>query len=132
MSPELFWLTLTVAMTGLFWVPYTLNRVMLNGVASAMDNPPAEGFRHAPWAARQIYAHKNAVENLAVFAPLVLITQALGISTGVTATACVMYFWARLAHYIIYTLGIPMLRTLSFTAGFIAQVMLVLAIFKLA
>jgi uncharacterized MAPEG superfamily protein len=131
MSPELLWLTLTVAMTGLFWIPYVLNRIVLSGVTAAMDNPPAEGFRAAPWAARQMCAHKNAVENLVVFAPLVLITQALGISTGVTATACVMYFWARLAHYIIYTLGIPVLRTLSFAAGFIAQAMLVLAIFRL-
>ena len=31
----------------------------------------------------------------------------------------------------IYTLGIPVLRTLSFAAGFVAQVLLVLAIFKL-
>jgi hypothetical protein len=29
------------------------------------------------------------------------------------------------------TLGIPVLRTLAFTAGFVAQVLLVLAIFKL-
>jgi uncharacterized MAPEG superfamily protein len=131
MSRELFWLTLTVAMTGLFWIPYVLDRIMVGGLMEAMDNPPAEGSPQSPWAARQMNAHTNAVENLVVFAPLVLITQALGISTGVTATACILYFWARLAHYIIYTLGIPVLRTLSFTAGFIAQAMLVLAIFKL-
>jgi uncharacterized MAPEG superfamily protein len=131
MSRELFWLTLTVAMTGLFWIPYILDRIMVGGLMEAMDNPPAEGSPQSPWAARQMSAHTNAVENLVVFAPLVLTTQALGISTGVTATACILYFWARLAHYIIYTLGIPVLRTLSFAAGFIAQAMLVLAIFKL-
>jgi uncharacterized MAPEG superfamily protein len=41
-----------------------------------------------------------------------------------------VYFWARLAHVIIYTLGIPVLRTLSFTVGFLAQAVLALAIFK--
>ena len=51
----------------------------------------------------------------------------------VTATvfAAALYFWSRLAHVVVYTLGIPVLRTLSFTAGFVAEVLLVLAIFKL-
>jgi hypothetical protein len=31
MSTELFWLTLTVAMTGLFWVPYILDRITVRG-----------------------------------------------------------------------------------------------------
>jgi len=66
-----------------------------------------------------------------VFAPLVLTTRALGIATATTAFACALYFWARLAHVVIYTLGIPVLRTLSFAVGFVAQALLVLAIFKL-
>ena len=32
---------------------------------------------------------------------------------------------------VVYTLGIPVLRTLAFVGGFVAQVILVLAIFKL-
>jgi hypothetical protein len=32
MSTELFWLMLTVAMTGLFWVPYILDRIMVRGL----------------------------------------------------------------------------------------------------
>jgi len=76
-------------------------------------------------------AHINAVENLVVLAPLVLTTRALGIATATTAFACALYFWARLAHVVIYTLGIPVLRTLSFAVGFVAQALLVLAIFKL-
>jgi uncharacterized MAPEG superfamily protein len=76
-------------------------------------------------------AHTNAVENLVIFAPLVLMTRALGIATAVTAFACALYFWSRLVHVVVYTLGIPVLRTLSFAGGFAAQVLLVLAIFKL-
>lgn len=64
-------------------------------------------------------------------APLVLVTRALGIATAVTAFACALYFWSRLAHVVVFTLGIPVLRTLSFAGGFVAQVLLVLAIFKL-
>jgi uncharacterized MAPEG superfamily protein len=60
-----------------------------------------------------------------------LTARALGIATAVTAFACALYFWARLAHVVVYTLGIPVLRTLSFAAGFVAQALLALAIFKL-
>jgi len=76
-------------------------------------------------------AHVNAVENLIIFAPLVLTARALSITTAVTVFACALYFWARLTHVVVYTLGIPVLRTLAFAAGFVAQVLLVLAIFKL-
>jgi len=58
------------------------------------------------------------------------ITRTL-IATAATAFACALYFWSRLVHGVVYTLGIPVLRTLSFAAGFVAQVLLVLAIFKL-
>ena len=49
--------------------------------------------------------------------------------TPTTAFACALYFWSRLAHAVVYTLGIPVLRTLPFAGGFVAQAMLVLAIF---
>lgn len=131
MSKELFWLTLTAAMTGLFWLPYVLDRIMVRGLMGAMANPSPSAPPQSRWAERQMRAHANAVENLIVFAPLVLTANALGISTGATATACAVYFWARLAHYLVFTLGIPVARTLAFAAGFAAQAVLVLAIFKL-
>ncbi|MGB3744247.1 MAG: MAPEG family protein [Xanthobacteraceae bacterium] len=131
MSNELFWLVLTVAMTGLMWLPYILDRIMVRGLIGAMANPSPSDKAQSPWARRLMAAHTNAVENLIVFAPLVLTTRALGIATAVTAFACALYFWSRLAHVVVYTLGIPVLRTLSFTGGFVAQALLVLAIFKL-
>ncbi len=131
MSKELFWLVLTVAMTGLFWVPYILDRTAVRGLMGAMANPSPTDKPQSAWAQRMMAAHTNAVENLVVFAPLVLATQDLNIATPATGFACVLYFWSRLAHYIVYTLGIPVLRTLAFAAGFVAQAILVLAIFKL-
>jgi uncharacterized MAPEG superfamily protein len=44
--------------------------------------------------------------------------------------ACAVYFWARVAHVIVYTLGLPVFRTLAFAVGFCAQAVLALAIFK--
>ena len=128
MPKEFFWLTLTVAMTGVFWVPYILDRILVRGLMGAMATPSRGDKLQSEWADRQMLAHTNAVENLVIFAPLVLVAHALSISTGATVFACALYFWARLAHYFIYTFGIPVLRTLSFAAGWVAQVILVLAI----
>ncbi len=130
MTPELFWLTLTVILTGVLWVPYILNRTQVRGLSGAMANPTRNDKPHAPWAQRLMFAHDNAVENLVIFVPLVLILNDLDYSTKWTVYACAVYFWARLAHAIVYTLGIPVVRTLAFTAGFLAQAVLALAIFK--
>ncbi len=131
MTTELFWLTLTAAMTGLLWVPYILDRLAVRGLMGAMANPSPNAKPQSAWAMRLYFAHTNAVENLVVFATLVLVAQLLDVSSRATAIACAVYFWARLAHAIVYTLGIPVLRTLAFAVGFAAQVVLVLAIFNL-
>ncbi|MBI2715755.1 MAG: MAPEG family protein [Rhizobiales bacterium] len=129
MSRELMWLTLTVILTGLMWVPYILDRAMARGLMGAMANPSRNDKPQSAWAQRLYFAHTNAVENLVIFTPLVLILDSIGHSTESTVIACAVYFWARLAHAVIYTLGIAVLRTLAFTVGFLAQVALVLAVF---
>jgi uncharacterized MAPEG superfamily protein len=131
MSKEVFWLTLTVAMTGLIWLPYTLDRMMVRGIMGTLANPSPSDVQQSAWAQRMMASHKNAVENLIIFAPLVLIADTLDISTGATVFACALYFWSRLAHVVVYTLGMPVARTLAFAGGFVAEVILVLAIFNL-
>jgi uncharacterized MAPEG superfamily protein len=131
MSRELFWLTATVILTGLLWIPYILDRAMVRGLIAAMGNPSPQDKPQSPWAMRLYFAHTNAVENLVIFAPLVMILDSLNISTRTTVLACAVYFWARLAHAIVYAIGVPVLRTLAFTVGFIAQAVLVLAIFRI-
>jgi uncharacterized MAPEG superfamily protein len=95
-----------------------------------MANPSRGDKPHAEWANRLMFAHDNAVENLIIFAPLVLILDAMNYSSQATALACAVYFWARVAHLIVYTMGVPVLRTLAFSVGFIAQAVLALAIFR--
>jgi uncharacterized MAPEG superfamily protein len=131
MSKEFFWLVLTIILTGLMWIPYILDRSAVRGLAVAMGNPSPSDKPQSPWAQRMMAAHDNAVENLVLFAPLVLIANALHVSNGVTVVACAVYFWARLAHFIVYALGIPVLRTLCWTVGWLALAALVLAIFRL-
>ena len=129
MSRELMWLTFTVILTGVLWIPYVLDRVMVRGLWGALANPSRDDKPQTPWAQRFYFAHTNAVDNLVVFAPLVLILDNIGYSSRGTVIACAVYFWARLAHAIVYALGVPVLRTLAFCVGFIAQAALVLAIF---
>jgi uncharacterized MAPEG superfamily protein len=127
----LFWLTATVILTGLLWIPYIIDRAKVRGLWAAMDNPSPTDKPPSPWARRLFFAHDNAVENLIIFAPLVLILDSLNITSATTVAACAVYFWARLAQAIIYTIGTPVLRTLAFCGGFIAQAVLVLAIFRI-
>src|SRR3954462_9480468 len=131
MTRELFWLTCTVILTGILWVPYILNRVQVRGLAGSMANPSRNDKPMAEWANRLMFAHDNAVENLIIFAPLVLILNAADVSTPTTVLACAVYFWSRVAHLIVYTLGLPIFRTLAFFIGFIAQAVLVVAILRI-
>jgi uncharacterized MAPEG superfamily protein len=125
MKPELFWLALTATMTALFWIPYVLNRAMMAGLPGALQTPKmAAPSVESEWAQRARRAHANAVENLVVFAALVLTAQLAGVSNSATALAAAVYFWARLGHYVVLTLGIPYLRTLVWTASWIAEMVI--------
>ena len=63
-----------------------------------------------------------------IFAPAVLIAHELNISTPATRAAAAAYFAARLLHFIVYTAGIPLMRTLMFTVGWIAQLCILASI----
>src|SRR3569833_1179723 len=81
LTKELLWLTLTGVLTGLLWAPYILDRIMVRGLMGAMANPSRNDPPQSPWAQRLYFAHTNAVENLVVFAVLVLVLDTMGIST---------------------------------------------------
>lgn len=120
MKTELVYLTWVTILTALLWIPYILDRISVWGLSEAVGYPinpkPQSG-----WATRLMKAHFNAVENLVVFAALVLVAHAAGISNSITATACVVFFWARVVHVLAYTFAVPWVRTLAFAVGFFAQ-----------
>jgi uncharacterized MAPEG superfamily protein len=120
MTPDLRYLAWAAALTGLLWVPYVLDRFVAWGIPDTVGYP-AQPRPQSPWAERLMKAHRNAVENLVVFAALVLVANALGISNGTIATAALVYFWGRVVHVIAYTLAWPWVRTLAFAVGFAAQ-----------
>jgi uncharacterized MAPEG superfamily protein len=123
MSVELKYLVLVTAVTALMWIPYIFNVIMVRGVLDAVGYPE-NPKPMAPWATRMKAAHYNAVENLVVFAALVLVANAVGVKGEATALACVVYFWARVVHFLAYTFRIPWVRTLAFVVGFGCQLTL--------
>lgn len=130
MKTELLWLTLTTTMTAMFWIPYILNRIVENGLWGALRNPNFDEPPKAEWAGRMMHAHTNAVENLVIFAPLVLMLSVTGISTPATVWASIVYFLVRAAHFVVYTLGVPFFRTVLFLTGFAAQMTVALTLLK--
>lgn len=125
MTSELMSLVWVTALTAVLWVPYILNTIVVRGLVDAVGYP-ADPKPLAAWAQKLKCAHYNAVENLVVFATLVLVANAAGVSNETTVLACSVYFWARLVHAVAYTFGIPWLRTLGFALGFVCQAAIVL------
>ena len=120
MSTELMYLAWVTAFTAVMWVPYILNMIMVRGLVDAVGYPE-DPAPLSPWAQKMKAAHANAVENLVVFAALVLIANAAGVSNETTVIASHVYFWARLVHFASYSFAIPWVRTLRFVTGFGCQ-----------
>jgi len=126
------WLAAAALMTGLLWVPYVLQRMVALGVLGTMKPvDPEDEAKQALWARRAKRAHYNGVENLAVFATLVLVAYAMGKGEGHSIlVASQVYFWARLVHFPAGAFGLTGIRTMAFLVGFGAQVAVALAIFS--
>ena len=123
MTVELKYLALVAAFTAVMWIPYILNVIMVRGVMDAVGYPE-NPKPLAPWARRMKAAHYNAVENLVVFAALVLIAHVAGAKSEATALAAVIYFWARVVHFLAYTFAVSWVRTLAFSVGVACQITL--------
>jgi uncharacterized MAPEG superfamily protein len=126
--PELYYLALVAMATALMWVPYMTARILTRGPFRTLANPDPAFPADPAWAERARRAHYNAIENLAVFAPLVIALALLGASTPETIIASKIYLGARLIHYFVYAAGIAVVRTLAFAAGFAATLMIALAV----
>ena len=125
---ELHWLAATSLLTATIWMLYVPNRMMVVGIARTLGNPAPDDPPLASWAQRAAAAHRNSVENLAVFAALILTATAMEASCALTQAAAAVYFFSRLAYLIIYVAGVPILRTLAFAAGWACQIVVALCV----
>ena len=127
MSTDMLYLTLSVGFCILLWIPYILSRIQTWDLVNAVgypENPP----ELPAWAGRSKRVHENMVENLAPFAALVLVAQVTGVANETTALAALIFFWARVVPAIVYTFGIPWLRTIAFAISWIAMLLIFIEI----
>ena len=73
------------------------------------------------WVGRAQRAHLNMLENLVLFAPLVLIADSTGRNVELGAQ---IFFLARLVYAIVYIIGIPWLRTTIWGISVVGLVMI--------
>lgn len=130
-SSELYWLGLTTLLTSVMWIPYILNRMREQGIGEAIWDPQGFTATKSAWAERMMRAHENAIENLIIFTPLVLIIEINSLNSSLTATTCMIYFFIRIVHFVVFTFAIPVLRVVSFLVGFAAQITLALRLFQI-
>ncbi|BCD99324.1 MAPEG family protein [Marinagarivorans cellulosilyticus] len=90
--------------------------------------PVAAGNQHdiAPWSGwndRLNRAIRNLIEAIAIFAPIMLAVHGLGLNNDVSALGAQIFLVSRIVHAVIYTLGVPWIRTLAWFTGIIGIVM---------
>ena len=110
MKPELMLLVWAVLLA------FVQMLVAVGGATLQVGLPALAGNREglAPctgWAGRAARAHHNMLENLVLFAALVLVAVAAGKSNSTTLLGAQLFVWARLAYAVIYVAGVSWLRT---------------------
>ena len=110
MKPELtmlVWAVVLAFVQMLIAVQGAMGQVgLLTLVANRENFPELTG-----WAGRAYRAHRNMIENLVLFACLVLVAVAAGRSNGMTLLGAEVFLWARVAYAVVYLIGLPWLRT---------------------
>ena len=123
MTTELTYLFFSALLLTLAWVPHIIGQVMVRGLLTAEDYTNLRQQSDFPaWVRRANRAHVNLVEQFAVFAAFVLMAHSLEVTSGTMALSAAVYFWSRIAHFIVFIAGIGVLmaRTVIFTVSWMA------------
>jgi uncharacterized MAPEG superfamily protein len=127
MTPELKYLVWSAVLT------FVLVLIAASGAQLQVGLDKLAGNREglpelSGWAGRAQRAHLNMLENLILFAILVLVAQAAGVRNSGTLLGAQLFFWGRVAHAVLYLAGIPWART---AAWFVSVIGLVLIAWQL-
>jgi uncharacterized MAPEG superfamily protein len=109
--------------------------IAATGANQAVGLPTLAGNREGlpeltGWAGRARRAHLNMIENLVLFAALVLIAAAAGKANAMTAMGAMVFFWGRLAYAVIYLAGISWLRTAAWFVSVIGMALIAIELLK--
>lgn len=111
-----------LASAALCWLQVTSASLLHSRGWTAPGLGLAFGNRHAmpepsPLAGRAKRAGANAVENLVLLACVFSAAVAADANPVEVAQGTAVYFWARVAHGVLYLAGIPYLRTAAWTVS---------------
>ena len=118
MKPELMLLVWAVLLTLVHML------IAVSGATLQVGLPALAGNREGlvpctGWAGRAARAHHNMLENLVLFASLVLVAALAGKTNATTLLGAQLFFWARVAYAVVYIGGIPWLRTAAWLVSVI-------------
>ena len=110
MKPELtllVWATLLTVVQAVVAVQGAMMQVGLPALAGNREGmPEIKG-----WGGRAARAHRNMIENMVLFAALVLAAVAAGKTNDMTLLGAQVFLYARVAYALVYLIGLPWLRT---------------------
>jgi uncharacterized MAPEG superfamily protein len=123
MTPELTYLVWSAVLT------FVLVLIAVSGAQLQVGLPTLAGNREdipdiKSWAGRAQRAHSNMLENLILFAILVLVAQAAGVRNSMTVLGAQLFFWGRMAHAILYIAGIPWARTAAWVVSVLGLILI--------
>jgi len=132
MNDIYLYLLLSGVLTLLLWTPYIVARLFVWGpitfIKNYPENFPIDKPEQPLWAERAQRAHLNMVETMPAFIAVTLgasfLVSGSDTSIATIATWCSVFFWARIAHAVVYILGIPFVRTPVYLASWLSILMI--------
>ena len=123
MTPELIYLVWSAVLT------VVLMLIAVSGATLQVGLPTLAGNREdmpdmTSWAGRAERAHSNMLENLVLFAILVLVAQAAGVRNAMTLLGAQLFFWGRVGHAVLYIAGIPWARTAAWVVSVVGLILI--------
>ena len=110
MKPELALLLWAVVLTLVQAVVAVHGALMQVGLPALAGN--REGLPEIKgWGGRAARAHRNMLENLVLFAALVLVAVIAGKTNATTLLGAQIFLYARIVYALVYIAGVPWLRT---------------------
>jgi len=110
MKPEFTWLVWSVLLAFVQMLVAVQGAMMQLGLQALAGNREGQP-EITGWAGRAGRAYRNMLENLVLFAVLVLVAVAAGRANANTLLGAQLFFWARLVYAGVYLAGIAWLRT---------------------
>jgi len=129
MTPELMMLLYSAVLLLFIILLQAGLAIAQNGLvaqAGSRDSLPEPSLLRA----RLLRLSANMQENLVMFTIVVLVANAAGVSNETTVLGASIFFYARLAHAVIYAFGWPMIRPLFYFVSLYGMIIIALEVLK--